>query len=43
MFNVYPYAAKIVNAMLMSSTPPQGQESISFHKQKDLEASVPKN
>lgn len=45
-FHVYPFAVERVNTMLMSSTPPQGQESINFDKQKDLdctEASVPKN
>lgn len=43
-FHVYPFAVKRVNTMLMSSTPPQGQEYIHFDKQKDLdctEASVP--
>lgn len=43
MFQAYPFAAKTFNKMLMSPTPPQGQESNNFDKQKDLdcaEASV---
>lgn len=38
MFYVYPFAAKAFNLMLISSTPPQGQKSISFDKRKDLGA-----
>ncbi len=37
MFHVYAFAAKTFNTMLMSSTPPQGEESINFDKQKDLD------
>ncbi len=37
MFHVYAFAAKTFNTILMSSTPPQGEEYINFDKQKDLD------